>query len=452
MRTGSNFLEANLNSLAGVTCHGESFNPFLIGGEGKQEMFGIDMVGRDADPAGFLQAMRAQTKGLAGFRYFSDHDPRVFDLVMSDHSCAKIVLTRNQLESFISWKIAMESDQWWLANTKHLKVVRPCFDLTEFKQRINALHQFQNRLVNRLQVTGQTAFYLDYEDIRDLDVLNGLAAFLGVEARLKTLDFRFKKQNPEPIAEKVSNPEEMRLGLATLDWFNQTLAPNFEPRRQAMVPQYVAAEGAPLLFMPIKAAPEAPIKKWLQSYGPLLQDFDRNSLRKWKAANPGQRSFTVVRHPLARAYMAYCDLLNRDSMPELRPYLKRVHKFILPPKGKGFETAAEFRHGFLVFLELVKYMLAGRTELRILPAFSSQTALIQGFSQVQSPDMVIREDRLAEGLQYLTNEIGLSLSHLPEINLSGPFALSTLYGEDLEVAAQEAYGKDYQSLGFKPWA
>ena len=47
-------------------------------------MFGIDMAGRDADPAGFLRAMRAQTKGLAGFRYFSDHDPRVFDLVMAD--------------------------------------------------------------------------------------------------------------------------------------------------------------------------------------------------------------------------------------------------------------------------------------------------------------------------------------------------------------------------------
>ena len=27
MRTGSNFLEANLNALAGVTCHGEVFNP-----------------------------------------------------------------------------------------------------------------------------------------------------------------------------------------------------------------------------------------------------------------------------------------------------------------------------------------------------------------------------------------------------------------------------------------
>jgi hypothetical protein len=452
MRTGSNFLEANLNALDGVTCHGEAFNPYLIGGEGKQEMFGIDMAGRDADPAGFLKAMRDQTKGLAGFRYFSDHDPRVFDLVMKDAACAKIILTRNQLESFISWKIAMESDQWWLANTKHLKTVRPAFDLAEFNKRTDALHQFQIRLVNRLQVTGQTAFYLDYEDIRDLDVLNGLAAFLGVESRLKTLDFRFKKQNPEALEDKVANPEEMRTGLATVDWFNQTLAPNFEPRRQGMVPQYVASEGAPLLFMPIKAAPEAAVKKWLQSYGALVQDFDRNSLRKWKAAHPRQRSFTVLRHPLARAYSAWCDLLNRDFMPELRPYLKRVHKFILPPKGKGFDSEAEFRAGFLVFLELAKYMLDGRTELRILPAFATQGALIQGFSQVQSPDMLIREDRLSEGLAYLTAEAGVPLNPPPQTKLNGPFALASIYGEDLEQAARAAYGRDYTGFGFEDWS
>ena len=451
MRTGSNFLEANLNALNGVRCHGEAFNPYLIGGEGKQEMFGIDMAGRNADPAGFLQAMRKQTDGLAGFRYFSDHDPRVFDLVMNDRHCAKIILTRNQLESFISWKIAKESDQWWLANTKHLKTVRPAFDLAEFNERTNALHQFQVRLVNRLQVTGQTAFYIDYEDVRDLDVLNGLAGFLGIESRLKALDFRFKKQNPEPIAEKVSNPEEMRAGLATVDWFNQTQAPNFEPRRQGMVPQYVASEGAPLLFMPIKAAPESPIKKWLQTYGALIQDFDRNSLRQWKAANPNQRSFTVLRHPLVRAYSAYCDLLNRDFMPELRPYLKRVHKFVLPPKGKGFETEAEFRDGFMVFLELAKYMLAGRTELRILPAFASQSALVQGFSQVQSPDMLIREDRLAQGLAYLTEEAGIALTPPPVIKLNGPYALESIYGPDMEAAAQAAYTRDYTGFGFKAW-
>ncbi|MDZ4391762.1 MAG: nodulation protein NodH [Cypionkella sp.] len=452
MRTGSNFLEANLNSLDGVTCHGETFNPYLIGGEGKQEMFGIDMAGRDADPAGFLRAMRMQTKGLAGFRYFSDHDPRVFDLVMADPACAKIILTRNQLESFISWRIAMESDQWWLANTKHLKTVRPRFDLAEFNARIDQLQQFQRKLVHALQTTGQTAYYIDYEDIRDLDVLNGLASFLGVPARIEALDFRFKKQNPEAIAEKVSNPLEMQQGLATLDWFNQSHVPNFEPRRLAAVPQYVASEGADLLFMPIKYAPEAQLKKWLQSYGPLLPGFDRQSLRKWKAAHPGQRSFTVLRHPLARAYAAWCDFTAKEWMPELRPYLKRVHKFQLPPKGKPFETMEEFRAGFLVFLELIKHVLAGRTELRVMAQIASQGAILQGFAQVQSPDLLIRENKLAEGLTCLCADLGLDAKALPTVADKHLYPLAQLYGPDLEAAARDAYWRDYEGFGFRNWS
>ena len=41
MRTGSNFLEANLNALEGVTCHGELFNPHFIGKKDQTEMFGV---------------------------------------------------------------------------------------------------------------------------------------------------------------------------------------------------------------------------------------------------------------------------------------------------------------------------------------------------------------------------------------------------------------------------
>lgn len=57
----------------------------------------------------------------------------------------------------------------------------------EFQTRLEAVHGFQRRLVHALQVTGQTAFYIDYEDVLDLEVLNGLAAFLGVDGRLANL-------------------------------------------------------------------------------------------------------------------------------------------------------------------------------------------------------------------------------------------------------------------------
>lgn len=453
MRTGSNFLENNLNSIPGIKCHGEAFNPFFIGSEGAQEYLGLTLVDRQADPKSLLRAMRSATPGLCGFRYFHDHDPRIFDVVMNDPACAKIILTRNQLESYVSWKIAKESDQWWLANTKHLTKVSPRFDLEEFRLRIEALEAHQRRIVHRLQCTGQTAFYIDYEDILDLEVLNGLAAFLGVEGRLEALDYRYKKQNPEAIEAKISNPEEMKAGLATIDWFDVAHTPNYEPRRTAMVPQYLASRAVPILFMPIKAGPEARLRKWLKGFGEFDTGLDRNLLRKWKDANPGHRSFTVLRHPLERAHVAWCDYLARDTMPELRPYLKRVHKLELPPKtqrGFGGDRDAH-RAAFLVFLSFIKHLLNGRTELRTIPAFGTQQAFLQGFSGLQCPDHIIREDMLAEGLRNLCAEIGVDMPNLPDEPAETPFSLADIYGPDMEAAARDALWRDYQSFGFMDW-
>ncbi len=451
MRTGSNFLEANLNAIPGVKCHGEAFNPYFIGGEGKQEMLGVTIEQRGADPRSLLQAMKAQTPGLSGFRYFNDHDPRVFDIVVDDPAVAKVILTRNHLESFISWKIAMESDQWWLANTKHLKTVRPRFELDQFERRLEHLQHFQRRLLHRLQATGQTAFYIDYEDILDIDVLNGLAGFLGVEGRLKALDFRFKKQNPEAIEDKVSNPAEMREGLKKIDFFALDHTPNFEPRRAGTVAQYLASEVKPLLFLPVKSAPEARIRKWLNAMGPVTTGMDRQSLRRWREAHPGQRSFTVIRHPLARAHAAFADFIEREWMPELRPYLKRVHKYQLPGKGKGYASAAEYREGLLVFLDMIKHILNGRTELKVPPQLATQGAILQGFAGVQGPDVILREERLAAGVAFLTAEIGQELPPLPEAGDAEPFALQGIYGPDLEAAARGAYWRDYAAYGFADW-
>ena len=453
MRTGSNFLESNLNAIPGVTCHGEAFNAYFIGGEGKTELLGVTLNQRNNDPARLLRVMREQIGAMAGFRYFHDHDPRVFDLVVDDPDVAKIILTRNQLECYISWKIAKESDQWWLANTKHLKTVRPTFELGEFKARLDVLQSYQKGLLNRLQVSGQTAYYIDYDDVLDLKVINGLAAFLGVDGRLEELVFKFKKQNPEPLLDKVANPEEMAVGLGQMDWFNLKHTPNFEPRRPGSVGSYVASDTVGLLFQPVKSGPEQRIRKWLQGYGGLVTSFDRPALRKWREAHPGQRSFTVLRHPLVRAHAAWCDFLDKDWMPELRPYLKRVHKFELPPKGqKRFATEAEHRAGFMVFLELIKHIHAGRTELRTPPQLATQLATINGFSQVQGPDFLLREDRLEAGLAFLCAEAGLEMAPLPPASETHPHDLAAIYGPDMEKAAREAYGRDYTAFGFENWA
>ena len=452
MRTGSNFLELNLNRLQGLRCYGEAFNPFFLGNQTNTELCGYTAVQRDENPLGLLDAMRAKTAGLSGFRYFHDHDPRVLDAVLNDHSCAKIVLTRNPVESYISWKIALATDQWLLTNTRRHTSVTPEFNMGEFENQFEEVYFFQLSLLNRLQVSGQTAFYLDYEDIMNVDVLNGIAAFLGVKDRLKSIDSTLKKQNPEAIEAKVSNPDVMAAALARMDRFNLTRIPNFEPRRNAGVVGYIGLDQQQLLFMPVAGAPMVSIENWMAQIGQVTKGFDRKSLRQWKQARQGHRSFTVLRHPLARAHAMFCAFLSTDLQPELRPYLAKFHFLPLPPQGVAFQSEADFRAAFLVFLNFLKRNLSAQTGLKVMTQFASQTAILQGFAALGFPDTILREDELPRGLARLAQDHGLpDLPFVPEPAANYP-ALADIYGPDLEAGARAAYDKDYVGFGFGDWS
>ena len=211
MRTGSNFLETNLNAFPDIQCHGEAFNPAFIGYPNGTEILGVTQAMRDADPDRLVDMIREKSEGIGGFRYFHDHDPRVLDRVLDDPRCAKVILTRNPLDSYVSWKIAQATGQWKLTNVKSRKDGWARFDPQEFDAHVAALQAFQVQLLNRLQTSGQAAFYIPYEDIQDLAVVNGLARFLGSAHQLESLNKNLKPQNPAGLDEKVSNFDEIEV-------------------------------------------------------------------------------------------------------------------------------------------------------------------------------------------------------------------------------------------------
>ena len=448
MRTGSNFLEANLNAMPGVTCHGEVFNPAFIGKKDQIEMLGVSLQAREADPFALLRKLRDGTPGLSGFRFFHDHDPRVLAEVLADTSCAKIVLTRNPLESYVSLRIARETGQWKLGDGKALKSAKVKFESRGFEMHLEQVQAFLGVITGTLQRSGQAAFQLDYADLQEVSVLNGLARYLGVDAELTASDGALKKQNPASLLEKVTNPAEMEAALARLDPFAPGQTASFEARRSPSIPQFVAADEAGLLYMPMRGRSDAALSSWLAGFGHVTGDFNQKSLRQWKRGRPGHRSFTVLRHPLDRAYAAFEAWVVSGDMPELRGLLARNYKVDLPQVGMEFADKDAHRAAFMGFLRFLKLNLGGQTGFRVDAHWASQTAVLQGFAQFQGPDHVLREDRLAEGLAYLAAEVGVDC---PPVQTTAVTALAPLYNADVEAAARDAYTRDYMGFGFGDW-
>lgn len=465
MRTGSNFLEANLNSFDGISCYGEAFNPHFIGYPDSDEILGVDQATRDNAPQVLVDAVR-DAPGIGGFRFFNNHDHRVLDICLSDPRCAKIILTRNPLDSFVSWKIAIATGQWKLTNTKHAKFEKIDFDPLEFERYVSTLQGFQVTLMNGLQRTGQTAFYVAYEDLQDVDIMNGLAKYLGVEDRITNLDSKLKKQNPAEMASKVNNVQDIAPALAKLDQFNLSRTPSFDPRRGPLVPTYVAGAKAPVLFMPLKSGPVLAVEQWMAALdgtdtSALQRDFKQKTLRDWKAQHPGHRSFTVIRHPVAWAHAAFCNRIletGPGSYAEIRATLRRMHDLPIPegaavPEWDPDYDLAAHRLAFLSFLDFLRKNLAGQTAIRIDPAWATQISILQSMSGFALPDIVIREDDAPTKLAQLATDIGhpnattFSRSADPQQT-----RLAAIYDTQIEAAARAAYGRDYLMFGFGDYA
>ncbi|WP_420585563.1 nodulation protein NodH [Ruegeria sp.] len=461
MRTGSNLLEANLNALDGVTSYGEAFNPHFIGRLKSDDLLGITLEDRDKDPMALVRAITSAPGKLNGFRFFNGHDPRVLEPALSDPRCAKIILTRNPLDSYISLKIARETKQWQLKNIKRRREAQVEFEAQEFEKYLDQQQDFQHLLLHHLQKTGQTGFYIAYDDLTDLEVLNGLAAWLGVSGRLSAIDDTLKPQNPEPALSKVTNPEDTEQALSRIDSFNLHRTPNFEPRRGPAVGNYVAAPNTSLIYLPIRSGIEWPVTQWLADLDlvqtdELITNQNRKQMRRWLQAHPGHRKFTVLRHPLARAHTAFCSyILSTEPGAYLKIRNMLRNRFKLPIPGQlrdGNYSVDQHHEALAAFLIFLRQNLAGQTPVRVDGVWGSQSQVLDGMSSFAMPDLILREDEIATALPDLARRMGHTTPPTPGISASDmPFSLAEIYDAKLETLAAEAYQRDYLQFGFRDW-
>ncbi len=466
MRTGSNLLEGNLAQFDGLKLYGEAFNGNFIGRPAWREIHGMSQAERDADPHGLLDMMCSASEGLPGFRYFHDHDVRILDRMLEDPRCGKIVLIRNPLDSYVSVKLAAQTDQWILTDMKNARSGKARFDLAEFERHLDATQRFQLRIQRACQIGGQAPFYIHYDDVNDLEVLNGAARYLGQSQRIDALQKKLKPQNPVALTEKVENPEEMARDLATLDRFDLGRTPLFEPRRGPSVPGYYACQEAPILFLPIEGGPVDPVLRWMAaadgaSPGDLLHGMSQKALRQWKRARPGHRSFAVLRHPAARAHHVFCSRIlaaGPGAYGGLRQRLINRYDLPVPAEGIGEAepwTVAQHRAAFMAFLDFLAGNLNGQTPMRVDLAWASQAAVLQGIAEVVVPDRLIREEELGAALDALAAETGTKAPNAGIVATpdgKAPVELSEIYDDEIGKKLRRIYQRDYLAFGFSDWA
>lgn len=461
MRTGSNLLEENLNAIEGVTGHGEAFNPHFIGRLKSDTLLGISLDERDRDPAALLKAIRQAPGELNGFRFFQGHDPRVLEPALDDPRCAKIILTRNPLDSYVSLKIARETKQWQLKNIKRRREAQVAFDAEDFVKYLNRQQEFHLTLSQRLQKSGQSPFFIAYDDLTQLDILNGLASWLGVSGRLSAIDDTLKPQNPEPALSKVTNPDEMEQALSQIDSFNLHSTPNFEPRRRPVVANYVAAPKTPLMYLPVRGGLEESVTSWMAALDAvdaqgLITNQNRKQTRQWLMSNSGHRKFTVLRHPLARAHHAFCaHILNTGpgAYLKIRNFLRNRLKIPIPGQlRRGNYPVEQHYEAFSAFLSFLRQNLAMQTSVRVDGSWCSQAQILEGISTFALPDLILREEEIFTALPDLARRTGHEAPPKPVVSEPDiPFTLGDIYDEKLETLAAEAYQRDYMQFGFGNW-
>jgi len=459
MRTGSNLLERNLNQFENITCHGELFNPGFIGKAGQESYLGIDLDEREKTPDRLIRKIiNKSDDALPGFRIFQGHDPRIFQSCLSDPDCAKIILRRRPLDSYISLKIAKATDQWMLGNAPKRRTAIVTYNGAEYRDYLTRLGAYDAALRQGLQLAGQTAFEIRYEDLKSPDAMNGLAAFLGLSEQRGTFDEKIKRQNPEPLREKVANFDEMMadLGALGVDAIQTERAPETEKGLGAR--DLITCTKTPLLFAPIPGVDSQPTLDMMAQFdgcacSDLKTGMNQRELAKWLDEAPDLHAISVIDHPLDRAYRVFMTHIFPPEgalFPKIRRRLKKQFDVPLPDSLDGW-SSAEQASSFEQFLVFLKSNLAGQTSIRIDPIWEAQHKLLAGLFSVQPIARVIRStDFESEALRLA------QLLQKPAPTLTRPPAkgigLPQIYSNRLENLARAAYAKDYRMFGFKDWA
>jgi hypothetical protein len=470
MRTGSNLFEATISKYDDILSYGELFNPHFIGGPKKPSLTTIDLAERDSDPIAVIESIIEQNPNkLTGFRLFSNHNQQVLSHVLADPHCAKIILRRNPLDSFVSHQIASKTGQWQLRDLAVRRETKILFNIDKFQIYLEQKIANYQALNRSLQESGQTAFHLNYEDMSRIETFNGVAKFLGKNQKKTEFATTTKRQNPAALHDKVINYDEMRAQLVDLNHFESDSDPYVEPSKTQGSVNVHAGRTTRMMYYPLTHDSNDTILSWMTDLEkdklPPKTKMKGREIREWLSENTERVVFTCVESPIERAYRAFNNriaFINPDKNMWIRRVLIEQYNLELPtwPKGKrpnaddlhdAKYTAEQHGENFVKFLMFLHGNLRGQTRAPIDTRWGSQHIAITGYERWTIPNFVIHPDMRDTLLSTIQTQLGLPPTTVKRSKQSELIDLADIYNTQIEEAARKAYAEDYMKFGFQDW-
>lgn len=457
MRTGSNLFEKTLDHYEGLVGLGELYNGHFIGGPKVNEAFGMTLEERNLDPIGFLENVLAAHPGqIPGFRLFGGHDARVIAHAARDPHCAKFVLSRDPIDSFLSLKIARETGQWMLGKESKRKLAKIHFDGTEFEAYRTALESHYRRMRGMIHRSGEAAFEIRYDDLQVLDTMNGAAKFAGSKEEKEQLRQRIRRQNPEQVEDKVENPQDLA------NYKQAPIAAKEPSPAFSALDAFTVSRGIELTFAPIPgagaeaiiaviAAAERMIGKDAK---PLVTGLKPQQLERRRGR--GSFVFSFVRNPALRAWDAFQRyILRSDEQVYEDARLVMIRNYGAPSLPAMTRDPLAQLQGFDAFLAFIADNMAGLTAAVQAPAWMPQSLLLGAYAQEAPPDFVGRLERWDEDLKYILSRLNLPADDKLFAAMAEDLKIlpSDIALEDVMTSARKAklhkiYERDYRRLGY----
>ena len=174
---------------------------------------------RDRDPLAFLDLVweTGPNYRCVGFKWTRGQHKSVFKHVIEDSGVKKIVLRRhNRIKTYISERIAKQTQQWEAYSEQELLLPRPCVTVDSVKllEHVSVNDQFYADVDASLRHTHQPHIDVLYESLFSPQEQSRLLEFLGVNIVDQQLTASSIKQNATDLRDSIANFSELSATLA----------------------------------------------------------------------------------------------------------------------------------------------------------------------------------------------------------------------------------------------